>query len=264
MDHRATLGRARQLHQAGDTTEAIAACRRAAPDDDPVAARLLGLLLAEAGALAEARRWAGRAVALDRSAETLAAEGRVLALMQRWAEAAVALREALAFQPGFTAARRLLDRAEAAAASIQRDAEALFAGGQFAASAAAFRDASTLRPGDAAVLHGLGTALHEAGEPAEAIVAYRAALALTPCRAETWHNLGSAFQATGDLGRAMHAYISAYAIDPACFPRIAQELAAGKTGQVWLSAAALKAHLSRHDTDRDTRPASPAPHLPPG
>ena len=265
MSTETDLARARALHRVGDIGAAIRACRTAEPDRDPVAARLLGLLLAEAGALTEARHWVGRAVASDRSAVNLAAEGRVLALMRLWVEAVAVLREALAMQPDFTPARLLLDRTEAVGHAAQRDARTLFASGRFAEAAEMFRQASQLRPADAALLHGLGTALHEAGEPSQAIVAYRSALAAAPERLESWHNLGSALQATGDLAAAMHAYARAYAIDPACFPRIAQELAAGRCGQVWLSAAALKARLASdpgHDTGAGTRQEPPAPHHP--
>jgi tetratricopeptide (TPR) repeat protein len=267
MDHGDDLARALRLHRAGDAQAAILACREAARDENPVAARLLGLLLAETGHLEEARRWVRIAVARDRSAETLTAEGRVLAMAGEWIAAATALREALRMRPGFPAASQLLDRAEAAAAGWLRDADALFAAGRFVEAAALFKDASLVRPGDAAILHALGTALHESGNPEAAINAYRDALAVAPRRIETWHNLGSALQAIGDVEAALDAYARAYAIDPASFPRIAQELAAGRAGQVWLSAAALKARLALsardRDTGRDTARAQPAQPLPP-
>jgi len=272
MDPKTALAHALRLHRTGSTEAAIAACRHAVQGEDPVAMRLLGLLLAEAGQFEEAQHWAGRAVARDRSAETLAAAGRILAVMQHWPAAAAALREALLLQPDFAAARRLLDRAEAAAAAMQAEATGLFAAGRFTEAAALFREACGVRPGDPTLLHALGTALHEAGHPAEAVDAYRAALAAAPDPAApghvaSWHNLGSALQATGDLDAAMAAYARAYATDPASFPRIAQELAAGPAGQVWLSAAALRAKLHAtahgHDTGPGTRPASPGQHRQP-
>jgi tetratricopeptide (TPR) repeat protein len=261
MDPRAALATALRLHRSGGTLPAIAACRLAVRDGNPVAMRLLGLLLAEAGLFEEARHWAGRATARDRSAETLAAEGRVLAAMRDWAAAATVLREALLLLPGFAAARRLLDQAEAAGSAMQAEAAKLFAAGRFREAAALFRGGCGVRPGDPVLLHALGTALHEAGQPAEAVGAYRAALAVAPARAATWHNLGSALQATGDLDGALLAYAQAYAADPASFPRIAQELAAGRAGQVWLSADALRAKLRAtargHDTGPGKLPASP-------
>ena len=272
MDPKTALAQALHLHRTGSTEAAIAACRHAvpggdAPDGDPIAMRMLGLLLAEAGQFDEARHWAARAVARDRSPETLAAAGRILAVMQHWPAAAAALREALLLQPDFAAARRLLDRAEAAAAALQAEATRLFTTRRFAEAAALFREASAVCPGDPALLHALGTALHEAGQPARAIDAYRAALAAAPGHVASWHNLGSALQATGDLDAAMAAYARAYATDPASFPRIAQELAAGSSGQVWLSAAALRAKLQAtargHDTGPDTLPAPPGQHRPP-
>lgn len=267
MDPKTALAHALRLHRSGSADAAIAACRQAVRGDDPVAMRLLGLLLSEAGQFEEARHWASRAVARDRSAETLAAAGRILGAMRHWAASATTLREALLLQPDFAAARRLLDRAEAAATAMQAEAAGLFAAGRFAGAAALFQEACAVRPGDPALLHALGAALHEAGQPAEAIGAYRAALAAAPRHVASWHNLGSALQATGDLDGAMAAYARAYATDPASFPRIAQELAAGPSGQVWLSAAVLRAKLHAtargHDTGPGTRPASPGQHRQP-
>lgn len=259
MDTRTALAHALQLHRSGSTLPAIAACRHAVRDSDPVSMRLLGLLLAEAGLFEEARHWAARATARDRSAETLAAEGRVLAAMQDWPAAAAVLREALLLLPGHAAARRLLDRVEAGGVAMQAGAARLFAAGHFAEAAELFQGACKVRPDDPALLHALGTALHEAGQPAEAVGAYRASLAMAPNHVPSWHNLGSALQAVGDLDGAILAYARAYAINPASFPRIAQELAAGRVGQVWLDAGALRAVLHAtaraHGTGPDTRPA---------
>jgi len=264
MNPQSALAQALRLHRSGDTPAAIAACRQAVRDGNPVAMRLLGLLLAESGLFDEARSWAARATARDRSAETLAAEGRVLAAMQDWPNAATALRQALALQPGFTAARRLLDRVEAAGAATQSEAAGLFQSGRFPEAAALFRAACLIRPGDPKLLHALGTALHEAGQPAEAVAAYQAALAAAPLQVASWHNLGSALQAIGDLDGAMRAYAQAYAADPASFPRIAQELASGRSGQVWLSAAALRARLHSIACGHGPGPGKPqdppAPH----
>lgn len=268
MDPQTALAQALGLHHSGDTPAAIAACRRAVRDGDAVAMRLLGLLLAEAGLFDEARLWAARATARDRSAETLAAEGRVLAAMQDWPAAATVLRQALALQQSFTAARRLLDQVEAAGAGIQSEAARLFQSGRFAEAAALFRRACLIRPGDPKLLHALGTALHEAGQLGEAVAVYQAALAAAPRQVASLHNLGSALQGVGDLPRAMHAYARAYAADPASFPRIAQELAAGRSGQVWLTAGALRARLHSiargHGSGPDTLPDPPAPHPQPG
>ena len=269
MEAESSLALAQRHYRSGDTLAAVAACRSAVRGGDAPAMRLLGLLLAEIHQLDEASVWTGHALDQDRSPETLCAHGRVLALQRRWPAAAEALREALALRPGFAPARALLDHAEAAALPLLRAAEAHFTAGQFTEAAALFHDASTLRPNDAAIRHALGTALHEAGQPDSAITAYRAALAMAPESLETWHNLASACQATGNLAAALHAFARAYAIAPACFPRIAQELAAGQVGQVWLNAAGLKAELHRHasdpahDTGLDTHQARPAPPPPP-
>jgi Flp pilus assembly protein TadD len=119
----------------------------------------------------------------------------------------------------------------------------LFSAGRPGEAAEALATAARLLPGEAAVQHDLGAALHEAGRPAEAIAAYRAAVALAPGRVESWHNLGSSLQATGDLAAALLAYGRAYRLDPGSFARIAQELAAGNPGRVWLRAADLRAAL---------------------
>ena len=267
MNPSAPLAQALRLHRSGDTPAAIAACRQAAQTGDPTAMRLLALLLAEAAHFEEARHWAAQATARDPSPETLAAQGRVLAAAQDWPAAVAVLRQALALHPAFTPARRLLDRAEAAAAALQTEAARLFKANRFPEAAALFRTATFIRPGDPNLLHAVGAALHEAGQPAEAITAYQAALEAAPTQVASLHNLGSALQATGDLPGAMQAYARAYAADPASFPRIAQELAAGRHGQVWLTAAALRAslHAIAHgpDTGPGKPPAPPAPPRPP-
>lgn len=265
MNPGSALRQALQYHRAGNILAAIDAGRQAVAANDPLAARILGLFLAEGGDLTEALQWVCHAVAAGRTAETLTAEGRVRVLMQDWIGAASALHAALTYQPGFAPALRLLQSVQAAGLARRQEAEVLFVAKRFAEAASRFQEAATLYPADTLALYGLGTALHEAGDPAEAIKAYRAALALRPDGIETWHNLGSALQATGDLEGALQAYGRAYVQDSACFARIAQELAAGRTGQVWLNPVALKANLrsSAHDTGLDTRPALPEhPHPP--
>ena len=100
-------------------------------------------------------------------------------------------------------------------------------------------------PRRADILHDLGTAHHEAGQLAAARASYEAALQHEPGRAETWHNLGSLRQVLHDLGGALSAYGNAFRLRPDFFPRIAQELAAGPAGRVWLRAADLRATLAR-------------------
>jgi hypothetical protein len=66
------------------------------------------------------------------------------------------------------------------------------------------------------------------------------------------HNLASALQHAGHIEAAMQHYARAWALDPASFPRIAQDLAAGCNGAVWLTAGGLKgtlqASLSANDS----------------
>ena len=110
-------------------------------------------------------------------------------------------------------------------------------------AAAALGEAARLLPRDAAILHDLGAAWQENTQPAPARDAYLQALALEPQRAQTWHNLGSAYQALSDMPTALAAYGRACQLDPDSFPRIAQELAAGRCGAVWLDAGGLRRAL---------------------
>jgi Flp pilus assembly protein TadD len=266
------LSAAARLHRSGNTPAAIAACRPAADDGHPPAMRLLALLLAEVGSLDQARDLIGRTAAADRSPETLTAQGRILAMSRQFGAAAKVLREVLAVEPGSIPARQLLSHVENALPRLIDEAKVHFRNRNFHAAVEMFRETVAIRPGDPLLLHDLGTAMVEAGDAAHAVVAYRAALVNAPDRVETWHNLGSAFQAIGDIDAAIDAYAQAYARDPASFPRIAQELAAGRAGQVWLTAAALKTRLRRSagrssasvpGTDCDKRPAHAEPHHPP-
>ncbi|WP_428377127.1 tetratricopeptide repeat protein [Lichenicoccus sp.] len=86
--------------------------------------------------------------------------------------------------------------------------------------------------------------------------AYLRALALEPQRAQTWHNLGSAYQAVSDLPAALSAYARALQLDPHGFPRIAQELAAGRCGAVWVSADDLRRTLAASAAGHRTLPGS--------
>ena len=90
----------------------------------------------------------------------------------------------------------------------------------------------------------LGVALQESGKLQLAIEADGKAIALDACMIAAHHNLGSAWQALGKMDEAPRAYARAWTLDPARFPRIAQELAAGATGKVWLTADALRTELA--------------------
>lgn len=121
--------------------------------------------------------------------------------------------------------------------------QALAGAGRWPEAAAELAAAASLLPADVDVRHNWATALHEAGRPGAALPIYLEALARDSARPRTWHNLGSARQALGDLPGAMAAYGEACRLDPACFARVAQELAAGRHGQVWLRAVDLRRAL---------------------
>lgn len=86
--------------------------------------------------------------------------------------------------------------------------------GDFGRSAAAYRKALELRPGDANVLHALGQMHSRAGAYPLAIDAYRRSLASDPDQPLAWVNLGIALAANGDPEGAREAYEEALAINP--------------------------------------------------
>ena len=113
---------------------------------------------------------------------------------------------------------------------------------RFAEAVAPLRHAARLGRPDAALLFDLGVALQESGRTPEAIAAYRDALALRS-DARGHHNLASALQSTGDIAGALQNYAQAWALDPAGLPRIAQDLASGRCGRVFLTLDGLKQAL---------------------
>ena len=231
-------------YSAGDLPAALKLCRLAAQRaDDPGPARLLAVLLAEAGQTTDALTWARRAVTLGpTSAPSHAALGRVLVQDRQPGQAEQAFRAALAIDPSLNVACQGLT---ALGDMRHRAGLALFQAGQWAQAAQALTEAARLLPRRADILHDLGTAHHEAGHLAAAQASYEAALQYGPTRAETWHNLGSLRQVLHDIGGALVAYGNAFRLRPDFFPRIAQELAAGPAGRVWLRAADLRATLER-------------------
>ena len=228
---------------AGDLPAALKLCRVAAEKaDDPGPARLLAVLLAEAGQTKDALTWARHAIALDLiSAPSHAALGRVLVQDGQTIEAERAFRAALAIDPTLNAARQGVT---ALGDMRHRTGLALFQAKQWARAAQVLTEAARLLPRRADILHDLGTAHHEAGDLTAAQASYEAALQYEPARAETWHNLGSLRQMLHDIGGALAAYGNAFRLRPDFFPRIAQELAAGPAGRVWLRAADLRATLA--------------------
>jgi len=239
----AVLAQAVTAHRAGDTETARRLYRQAAETAaDPTPARLLALLLSEDGQSKAAVTWAQRAVSLDPAAAlSHAALGRVLFQAGQLGDAERAFGDAVLLDPGASAAQQGL----AAVAGLQhRRGLALFHARQWHEAATALATAARLLPRNPDFWHDLGTALHEGGCLAEASDAYTKATALAPDRAETWHNLGSVRQGLRDMDGALAAYARAFALQPESFQRIAQELAAGNPGRVWLRAGDLRRTLA--------------------
>ncbi len=240
---RAAFAQGVAAHRAGDAASARRLYRFAADrGTDPTPPRMLALLLAEDGDTEQAVRWARRALALDpRSAHSHAALGRVLLRAGQVEAAEQAFQDALTLDPQMEAAQGGLT---ALGEAQHRRGQALFRARRWDDAVAAFAVAARRLPRSPAVWHDLGTALHEGGHLARAVAAYEQVLSLAPDAAETWHNLGSVRQAMRDMDGAVAAYARAYALRPESFPRIAQELAAGNPGRVWLRAGDLRRTLA--------------------
>ncbi len=240
----ATFAQGVTAHRAGDVKAAQRLYRHAAETaTDPAPARLLALLLSEDGQPEAAMTWARRAVSLDPNAGlSHAALGRVLLQGGQMEDAERAFHDAVSLDPSIGSAQQGL----AALAGLQhRRGLALFRARQWHDAATALAAAARLLPEKPDVWHDLGTALHEGGRLAEAAGAYVKSTTLAPGRAETWHNLGSVRQELRDMNGALAAYAHAFALRPESFPRIAQELAAGNPGRVWLRAGDLRRTLAR-------------------
>jgi Flp pilus assembly protein TadD len=86
--------------------------------------------------------------------------------------------------------------------------------GDFQQSAAAYRKALELRPGDPRVLHALGQMHHRAGDVPAAIRAIQESLAADPDQPLAWVNLGIAHSDNGDPAGAREAYQEALRLNP--------------------------------------------------
>lgn len=154
----------------------------------------------------------------------------------------------------------------------------MYAQGRAEEAIAAFTRAQELDSGSMEIALNLGTALHAAGDSKAARTAFEKAVALAPSFAEAWFNLGLACQDLRDLqgaaaafrtalhhrpdyaeaavnlgivlqdarlmNDAMDAYRMAVRLRPETFGRIAQALAGGSTGQLWLSVDHLRRTLA--------------------
>ena len=76
----------------------------------------------------------------------------------------------------------------------------------YARSAAAYGEATLIKPSEPATWFNLGASYHRAGELNEARDAYQHAVDLDESRPDAWHNLGTVCAETGDLRSAANAF----------------------------------------------------------
>lgn len=224
----AAMGR---IHAATGDGGAAAAHYRAALARDPAlfgALSGLGLVLLANGDFLDASEILAQAVQL-RPDDGQTARAYAAALVQA-GDAASAIRATMSFPDNGVIAHAL--------------GQVLLRSGRAAEAVHALTAAAALLPADPAVRHDLGTACQAASDRAGAIAAFRDALSRDGARADTWHDLGGSLQSAGDMDGAMAAYGRSYALNPVGFARIAQELAAGNPGRVWLRAGDLRHALA--------------------
>jgi type II secretory pathway predicted ATPase ExeA/tetratricopeptide (TPR) repeat protein len=188
------------------------------------------VVTASAGPELDSRRPTSRAAAAADRVEL----GAHLARSGRLSDAIAAFREALALEPGDTAALynlgvALLDNGQAREAAealrgliaISPDDSrahrtlgiALRLSGELPAAAAALRRAVALSPRDDLALRHLGGVLRESGAAEEAIETTRRVVALKPDDATLYHELGFTLRAAGRLAEAMAAFQRAVDLD---------------------------------------------------
>ncbi len=108
----------------------------------------------------------------------------------------------------------------------------------------ALRRAAARDPSVAHAWFALGLVCQDLGDAPGAVPAFRAALRAEPGFHEAAFNLGVACQDRGDIAGAMDAYARAWRLRPASFGRVAQALASGRIGRVWLRPSALERDLA--------------------
>lgn len=166
-------------------------------DDDPTAAWHLGWLRLRAGdaegALAALCAFPADPVCCERAREILIGE-------RRNAEALALLRQA--------------PRPPGDPRTLVSQAIELHLAGDFAAAAAACRDALVLAPAHAPAHNHLARALHNLGQFGAAQIEFERAVHADPRYPEAWHNLGHSLRAGNQLERACEALEQALAISP--------------------------------------------------
>lgn len=115
--------------------------------------------------------------------------------------------------------------------------------GELQAARDAFEKAVALQPSFAEAWFNLGLTRQDLHDGQGAVDAFAEALRLRPDYADAALNLGIALQETRRMEEALVAYRMAAGLQPALFGRIAHAMAAGSTGQLWLSSAHLRRAL---------------------
>jgi tetratricopeptide (TPR) repeat protein len=191
-------------HKAGRLAEAETAYRKllAAAPGNPDIAMLLGLLLDQRGAHAEAVQHLLKA-AKAKSSDPVSHYNLALALQHagRGGEAASSYRRALALRPDYLAARVNLGNLLAEAGTGE---EAI----------ALYRDGLALHGGQADLHYNFARVLQRMGRHEEAATHYHAALTIKPDLPGAINNLGLLLQSGGKIGEATALYERGLAADP--------------------------------------------------
>ena len=202
----------------------------------------VGLALAEAGRLEEARGWYERALELDpRSAKAQAGLAETLARLGESDEAIRRLRAVVAASPHDATAHDQLARV-------------LFDSGQSAAALAHFEQAARINPNNAQFRNNYGNALRLTGAVERAVEQYEAALRIAPGYAPAHTNLAQTLLIRGEADRALEHALEATRLAPqdaqAHWTLATVRHARRETPQM---IAALKGALARAPQDRALR-----------
>jgi tetratricopeptide (TPR) repeat protein len=111
------------------------------------------------------------------------------------------------------------------------------------ATAASQLERATAGEAPASAWFDLGLVRQDLRDYAAAAAAYRQAIELKPDHAEAALNLGIVLQEGGDPDAAMEAYRTAYRLRPDMFGSIAMALTSASHGRLWLDEAALRRSL---------------------
>ncbi|HEY2809298.1 MAG TPA: tetratricopeptide repeat protein [Steroidobacteraceae bacterium] len=204
-DLRATLERARSLHQQGRLSEAVPVYREVLSLEprNVEALQLLGVALAALGDLERATvLLSGAAQLAPQNAAIHSNLAGVLSGAGRWREALAAYERALTSEPRLPAA-------------LRGQAAALMQLGRHEAATIAFRKVVRLMPQDDQAWNGLGVVLERAGQVTEARTHFARAVELNAGNAQAHHNLGLLDAGAGRNAEALASFARALALQPA-------------------------------------------------